>query len=87
MLDYEAGHRDPETTYFSSKIFAEKAVWKFIQDNKGQVPWDVTVINPPFVSKGAENPRNGIISEEGGNGAGHVGKSYERGWVVHFEQP
>jgi hypothetical protein len=24
MLDYEAGHRDPETTYFSSKIFAEK---------------------------------------------------------------
>ena len=24
MPDYEAGHRDLETTYFSSKIFAER---------------------------------------------------------------
>ena len=33
MHDYEAGHRDPETTYYSSKILAEKgqpASWIFV---------------------------------------------------------
>ncbi|VDB84657.1 unnamed protein product [Peniophora sp. CBMAI 1063] len=35
--------------YRASKTLAEKAAWKFVEDDKGSIGWDLTVVNPPFV--------------------------------------
>ncbi|KAI0262215.1 D-lactaldehyde dehydrogenase [Gloeopeniophorella convolvens] len=35
--------------YRASKTLAEKAAWEFYERNKGSVPWDLVVLNPPFV--------------------------------------
>ena len=35
--------------YRASKTLAEKAAWKFIEENKSEIGWDLVVINPPFV--------------------------------------
>ncbi|KAK7692465.1 hypothetical protein QCA50_004090 [Cerrena zonata] len=42
----EAG---PINAYMASKTLAEKAAWKWYEQNKAQVKWDMTVLNPPFV--------------------------------------
>ncbi|KAI0690439.1 NAD(P)-binding protein [Cytidiella melzeri] len=35
--------------YRSSKTEAERAAWDFVEKNKGQLKFDVAVLNPPFV--------------------------------------
>ncbi|KAH7906352.1 hypothetical protein BJ138DRAFT_1162780 [Hygrophoropsis aurantiaca] len=35
--------------YRASKTLAEKAAWKFWEENKDRVGWDLVVINPPYV--------------------------------------
>ncbi|THU98022.1 D-lactaldehyde dehydrogenase [Dendrothele bispora CBS 962.96] len=35
--------------YRASKTLAEKAAWDFYTKNKSQVPWDLVVLNPPYV--------------------------------------
>ncbi|KAH7912688.1 D-lactaldehyde dehydrogenase [Hygrophoropsis aurantiaca] len=35
--------------YRASKTLAEKGVWKFWEENKTKINWDVVVLNPPFV--------------------------------------
>jgi len=35
--------------YRASKALAEKAAWKWIDEHKGQITFDLVVINPPFV--------------------------------------
>ena len=40
---------DPTNTYRGSKTFAEKAAWEFVEKNKGKLPWDLVVLNPPYV--------------------------------------
>ncbi|KZV66765.1 NAD-P-binding protein [Peniophora sp. CONT] len=46
----EKGGKTPlMIAYRASKTLAEKAAWKFVEDNKGSIGWDLTVINPPFV--------------------------------------
>ncbi|KXN81604.1 NADPH-dependent methylglyoxal reductase GRE2 [Leucoagaricus sp. SymC.cos] len=35
--------------YRTSKTLAEKAAWKFYEENKANVKWELVVINPPFV--------------------------------------
>ncbi|TFK50043.1 D-lactaldehyde dehydrogenase [Heliocybe sulcata] len=39
----------PISKYAASKTLAEKAVWKFVEDHKSEINWDVTVINPPWI--------------------------------------
>ena len=35
--------------YRASKTLAERAAWQFMEDNKSQLKFDLTCINPPFV--------------------------------------
>ena len=35
--------------YRASKTLAERAAWKFVENNRDKLNWDLTVINPPFV--------------------------------------
>ncbi|KAG6864908.1 hypothetical protein C0991_006437 [Blastosporella zonata] len=35
--------------YRASKTLAEKAAWKFYEENKANLKWDLSVLNPPFV--------------------------------------
>ncbi|KAI0827010.1 NAD-P-binding protein [Trametes gibbosa] len=35
--------------YRASKTLAERAAWAFVQDAQGGLPWDLVVLNPPFV--------------------------------------
>ena len=35
--------------YRASKTLAERAAWEFYEKHKGEVGWDLVVLNPPFV--------------------------------------
>ncbi|KAI0635002.1 NAD-P-binding protein [Trametes polyzona] len=35
--------------YRASKTLAERAAWAFYEEHKGKLPWDLVVLNPPFV--------------------------------------
>ncbi|KAF8873079.1 D-lactaldehyde dehydrogenase [Infundibulicybe gibba] len=37
------------SAYRASKTLAEKAAWKFCEDHKHEVGWDLVSINPPFI--------------------------------------
>ncbi|KAF9561494.1 NAD(P)-binding protein [Agrocybe pediades] len=39
----------PMTIYRASKALAEKSAWKFVEEHKSEVKWDLSVINPPFI--------------------------------------
>lgn len=39
----------PADKYRASKTLAEKAAWKFVDENKTELHWDLVVLNPPFV--------------------------------------
>ncbi|KAJ3719624.1 D-lactaldehyde dehydrogenase [Lentinula guzmanii] len=39
----------PITKYRASKTLAEQAAWKFVEENKATIKWDLVVLNPPFV--------------------------------------
>ncbi|KIK51291.1 hypothetical protein GYMLUDRAFT_50664 [Collybiopsis luxurians FD-317 M1] len=39
----------PMSKYRASKSLAERTAWKFIDDNRGKLNWDLVVFNPPFV--------------------------------------
>jgi len=46
----EKGRSAPQADkYRASKALAERAAWKWIDDHKGQVGFDLAVMNPPFV--------------------------------------
>ena len=47
----EAQGRDatPIEKYRASKTLAERAAWKFWEEHKGEVAWNLVVLNPPFV--------------------------------------
>ncbi|KAI5992204.1 hypothetical protein EDD15DRAFT_2272940 [Pisolithus albus] len=46
----ELGEKAPNMVkYRASKTLAEKAAWKFVEDHKREINWDVTTLNPPFV--------------------------------------
>lgn len=36
--------------YSASKTIAEKAAWKFVEDNKDQIKFDLSSIHPSYVS-------------------------------------
>ncbi|KAJ7500879.1 D-lactaldehyde dehydrogenase [Mycena galericulata] len=40
----------PGAKYFNSKVFAERAAWKFVEEEyAGHLSWDLCVMNPPLV--------------------------------------
>ncbi|KZT38291.1 NAD(P)-binding protein [Sistotremastrum suecicum HHB10207 ss-3] len=39
-----AGHK-----YQASKTLAEQAAWKFVEENKGKISWDLVTLCPPFI--------------------------------------
>ncbi|KAJ7737805.1 D-lactaldehyde dehydrogenase [Mycena maculata] len=39
----------PAVKYCASKTLAEKAAWDFAKKYQGQIGWDLTVLNPPWV--------------------------------------
>ncbi|KAI0674149.1 NAD-P-binding protein [Trametes maxima] len=39
----------PLAKYCTSKTFAERRAWAWYEDNKATLPWDFTVVNPPWV--------------------------------------
>ncbi|PAV17621.1 D-lactaldehyde dehydrogenase [Pyrrhoderma noxium] len=46
----ERGHlASPFAKYSTSKILAERAAWKFTQDHKNEISWDLTVIIPTII--------------------------------------
>ncbi|KAJ7230087.1 hypothetical protein GGX14DRAFT_409928 [Mycena pura] len=46
----ELGHdMSTLTIYRASKTLAERAAWEFFNEHKGEVGWDLVVINPPYV--------------------------------------
>lgn len=40
---------DAKTAYYGSKVFAEKAAWRFWKDNQNSVNFSLTTINPCYV--------------------------------------
>ncbi|KAI0827007.1 NAD-P-binding protein [Trametes gibbosa] len=40
---------DPLAKYSASKIYAERAAWAFYEEQKETLPWDLVVVNPPWV--------------------------------------
>ncbi|KAF6742236.1 D-lactaldehyde dehydrogenase [Ephemerocybe angulata] len=36
--------------YRASKVKAERAAWDFYNNHRGEIQWDMTVLNPPFVT-------------------------------------
>lgn len=51
IRDVEAKGRDTSNgnKYNASKTLAERAAWKFVEENKGRANFDLVTINPPFV--------------------------------------
>jgi nucleoside-diphosphate-sugar epimerase len=39
----------PVTIYLASKTLAEKVAWEFVAAYGSQIPWDLVVINPPWI--------------------------------------
>lgn len=42
--------------YRASKVLAERAAWKFLEDNKGSVAFDLVTICPPMVRSNSSLP-------------------------------
>lgn len=46
----EKGRKAPNgDKYSASKTLAEKAAWKFVEENEGGLGFDLSVINPPYI--------------------------------------
>ena len=39
----------PVTIYLASKTLAEKVAWEFVAAYGSQIPWDLVVLNPPWI--------------------------------------
>ena len=39
----------PPSKYRASKTLAERAAWDFYEKNKNVIPWDLVVLNPPYI--------------------------------------
>ncbi|KIP03371.1 hypothetical protein PHLGIDRAFT_94911 [Phlebiopsis gigantea 11061_1 CR5-6] len=48
-IETQGAAANPVEMYRASKGFAERAAWKFVEENKGKIAWDLAVLNPPFV--------------------------------------
>lgn len=48
-ITWEEATVDPHTAYLGSKKFAEKAAWDFYNENKNNMKFKLTTVNPTFV--------------------------------------
>ncbi|CCD26813.1 SDR family oxidoreductase NDAI_0I02450 [Naumovozyma dairenensis CBS 421] len=46
---WEGCRTDPVTAYCASKLFAERAAWEFLKENKDQVNFTLSTVNPGYV--------------------------------------
>ncbi|KAJ3712421.1 hypothetical protein C8R42DRAFT_317352 [Lentinula raphanica] len=49
QIERDGKNNLPITKYRASKTLAERAAWKFVEDNKAIIEWDLVVMNPPLV--------------------------------------
>lgn len=49
--EVEAKGKDtsPTHAYRASKTLAEREAWKFVEDHKAEIKWDLVAINPPYI--------------------------------------
>ncbi|KAG6336084.1 hypothetical protein ID866_3010 [Astraeus odoratus] len=47
IVKEEGENADSDIKYRASKTLAEQAAWRFIEEHKEEISWDMTVINPP----------------------------------------
>ncbi|PCH42485.1 NAD(P)-binding protein [Wolfiporia cocos MD-104 SS10] len=40
---------DQLSKYMASKVLAERAAWDFVSKHKGEIGWDLVVLNPPWI--------------------------------------
>ncbi|PPQ88275.1 hypothetical protein CVT25_005438 [Psilocybe cyanescens] len=50
LVEELGSNSHPMTIYRASKSLAEKGAWDYYEQHKNEVTWDLSVINPPFVS-------------------------------------
>jgi len=50
LIKTDVGKSHPGLVYAASKVLAEKAAWDYVEANKNDLGYDVTVICPPFVN-------------------------------------
>lgn len=48
-IEQNGANAKPESGYRASKTISERAAWKFVEDHKSNINWDLAVINPPVV--------------------------------------
>jgi len=49
QVEEQGSNASPMTIYLASKTLAERAAWKYYDEIKSQVKWDLSVILPSFV--------------------------------------
>lgn len=48
-ITWAEARKDPEAAYYGSKTFAEKAAWEFLKENRDEVIFELSTINPVWV--------------------------------------
>ncbi|EIM85328.1 NAD-P-binding protein [Stereum hirsutum FP-91666 SS1] len=48
-VEEKGKNANPREVYRASKVLAEKAAWKFVEDHKHEIGWDLVVMCPPLV--------------------------------------
>ena len=48
-VEEKGSQASPVTMYNASKVLAERAAWKFVEENKGKIGFDLVTILPSFV--------------------------------------
>ncbi len=48
-VEEKGNQASPVTMYNASKVLAERAAWKFVEENKGKIGFDLVTILPSFV--------------------------------------
>ncbi|KAI0777492.1 NAD-P-binding protein [Trametes elegans] len=49
LVEEKGRDASPLSKYSASKTLAERRAWAFVEENKGTLPWDFAVVNPPWV--------------------------------------
>lgn len=48
-ITWSEARKDPEAAYYGSKTFAEKAAWEFLEENRDEVKFELSTVNPVWV--------------------------------------
>ncbi|SCU80129.1 LAMI_0B00914g1_1 [Lachancea mirantina] len=48
-IEWKEAREDERSSYMASKKLAEKLAWDFLEENKGEINFTLTTVNPPYV--------------------------------------